>query len=232
MSMIRGRRGFVVAVALVVASVVPVGIFPARGELRPGMVVAGEEPVVHVGRRLPPGAPLSAIKPPYPEECGLGPAAPFAGFCDVVPLRVEYPQTPHPGDDVYLHLELTWPGSGASENPSSNLEFWLWDNQQYINAKQPIPEFDGLNTTWTPAEATSEYTLLRAGTGARRPARMTIPEPRDGDYNILVMNFNSQMSPQPVGPCPVSGGPAGCYVITARLEVVHFEPPHEKFPPA
>lgn len=202
------------------------GVDNAHGALRSGIVVHGAETATFVAPRLGPGAPLAAVKPPYPEECGLGQPGPFSSFCDVVPLTVEIPDTVRPSDDLFLRLWLTWPGSGSSPNPSSNLDFWLWDDGQLVAAKQPIPEFNG-GISWTPAEVTSEYTMLNAGTGSDRPEYIEVYDPFLGHYNLVVANFNSRLSPQPSGPCPVWGGPAGCYVIEARLEIIPFEPPFE-----
>lgn len=222
----------------------------------------------------------SVLPNPPPADQEYPNLGPFSAFCDVVPLTVQVPSNVKPSDDVRLTLRLFWPqqlpngtmlvnctdnppppGEQCTPNPSSNLDLWLWDDKQALAAKKPIPEFDGQNTAWTPAEVFTQYTLLRAGTGEKRPAKIVVNDAKSDTFNIVILNSNAhpfdsaqsvnpavpgcsqRVGPvtvgqgciatqaQPSGPCVAPNGVPGCYVLKAKLDVISDDLPSEKGEP-
>lgn len=175
-----------------------------------------------------PGAPVPLpIGPPFGPIIGniLGPllnegqAQEDTKICDEVP-EAGPPQPP-----------------GCNPTPSSDLDFWLYDNKQNVAGKNPVPE--GTNVDAANLRQVTEYTRLGTGAGGKRPHVINLDDPRLVHYNIVVLNRNVNglaqappgilraPQPQPRGICPLPGGEYGCYVIEAKLVVATSDLPFE-----
>ncbi|MDQ1443958.1 MAG: hypothetical protein QOI20_422, partial [Acidimicrobiaceae bacterium] len=191
------RRMTAGAAALLAASAALVAMAPPA----PAMQQASEQVALE-----------KALDKTYPPIPGQWPSSAdpttcsVADFCDTIPIFVHEPTGIPAGDDFYLEVIISWPGGAAADD----MDAVLYDNGQTED------EIDkaGTRDPTAPPKA-SRYTDKKSASDGE-PLIIKLPEPRLGQYNLVVVHGLG-----------VSQG----YRVQAHLVIQKFVPPFESLEP-